>query len=75
MKGRVVKWIDGRGFGFLRADEGGRDFFVHASAIVDDAPYKTLVEGEPVEFELKPAATGGRPVAVYVVRLDPKEIT
>ena len=72
MRGRVVKWKNTRGFGFLRADSGGPDFYCHYSAIVGDEPYKTLVEGEAVEFELK-EGTNGKPMASFVIRLDAKE--
>ena len=46
----TVKWFNGsKGFGFL-AREGGADVFVHFSAIQEEG-YKTLNEGEAVEFE------------------------
>jgi len=45
-----VKWFDDRkGYGFI-AREGGKDIFVHFSAI-QGAGFKTLSEGEEVEFE------------------------
>jgi CspA family cold shock protein len=46
-----VKWFDDRkGYGFI-ASEGGKDIFVHFSAI-QGAGFKTLSEGEEVEFEI-----------------------
>ena len=46
-----VKWFDDRkGYGFI-AREGGKDIFVHFSAI-QGAGFKTLSEGEEVEFEV-----------------------
>ena len=46
-----VKWFDDRkGYGFI-ARYGGKDIFVHFSAI-QDAGFKTLTEGEEVEFEI-----------------------
>ena len=46
----TVKWFnDAKGFGFI-AQEGGKDVFVHFSAIQGDG-FKTLVEGDTVEFE------------------------
>jgi len=46
-----VKWFDDRkGYGFIARD-GGKDIFVHFSAI-QDAGFKTLTEGEEVEFEI-----------------------
>ncbi len=46
-----VKWFDDRkGYGFI-AREGGKDIFVHFSAIQGNG-FKTLSEGEEVEFEI-----------------------
>ena len=46
-----VKWFDDRkGYGFI-AREGGKDIFVHFSAI-QGAGFKTLSEGEEVDFEI-----------------------
>jgi len=46
-----VKWFNPRkGYGFIAADDG-RDIFVHYSSINDDG-YKTLVEGDPVTFDI-----------------------
>ncbi len=46
-----VKWFDDRkGYGFI-AREGGKDIFVHFSAI-QGAGFKTLTEGEEVDFEI-----------------------
>lgn len=46
-----VKWFNGaKGYGFLE-QEGGKDIFVHYSAIEGDG-FRTLNEGQPVEFEI-----------------------
>ena len=46
-----VKWFDNkRGFGFI-AQESGRDVFVHHTAILGKG-YKTLLDGEKLDFEL-----------------------
>lgn len=51
MKG-TVKWFDaGKGYGFISTEEGN-DVFVHFTAIVADG-YKSLNEGDKVEFEIK----------------------
>ena len=48
----TVKWFnDAKGFGFIEPDEHGGDVFAHFSAITMEG-FKTLKEGERVEFEL-----------------------
>lgn len=47
-----VKWFnESKGYGFIEPDGGGRDVFVHFSAIQGDG-YKSLTEGQVVEFEI-----------------------
>ncbi len=49
----TVKWFDAtKGFGFIKPDDGGRDVFVHVTA-VRAAGLQTLLEGQTVMFELK----------------------
>ncbi|MGB9724568.1 MAG: cold-shock protein [Chloroflexia bacterium] len=61
-----VKWFNAtKGYGFISRAEGG-DVFVHFSAI-QGAGYRTLEEGEEVEFEVEQTPKG--PQAVNVVRL------
>ena len=48
----IVKWFNNaKGYGFISPDEGGTDVFVHFSAIDMDG-YKTLKQGQKVEFDL-----------------------
>ena len=52
-----VKWFnDAKGYGFIE-QEGGEDVFVHFSAIMMDG-FKTLAEGQEVEFEIPTGAKG-----------------
>ncbi len=52
MEKGTVKWFDeGRGFGFIEREEG-KDVFVHFSAIQGEEGYKSLAEGQAVEFEV-----------------------
>ncbi len=52
-----VKWFnDQKGFGFI-CGEGGQDIFVHHTSIVADG-FRTLKEGEPVEFDCEPGPKG-----------------
>jgi CspA family cold shock protein len=59
--GRVtgtVKWFnDAKGYGFLALDGGGADVFCHYSAIQSEG-FKSLKEGQAVEFEVVPGAKG-----------------
>ena len=49
----TVKWFnDAKGYGFITPDEGGKDVFVHATA-VEAAGMRALNEGDRVSFELE----------------------
>lgn len=58
MEKGVVKWFNGsKGFGFI-SREGGEDVFVHYSAIEDNGGYRSLDEGDEVEFEVTKGPKG-----------------
>jgi len=62
----TVKWFDaGKGYGFVARD-GGTDVFVHQSAIQSEG-YRTLAEGQRVEFEVEQGAKGAK--ASHVIAL------
>ena len=66
MNNGTVKWFNSeKGFGFIEV-EGGNDVFVHFSAINQDG-YKTLEEGQAVEFEIVEGDRG--PQAANVIKL------
>ncbi len=54
----TVKWFNAdKGYGFLTQDNGGKDVFVHFRAIMSYG-YKTLPEGQRVEFEVEEGQKG-----------------
>jgi CspA family cold shock protein len=63
----TVKWFNAeKGYGFIVRDDGEKDCFVHHSAI-EGSGFKTLNEGERVEFEIVDGQKG--PAAANVTRL------
>ncbi len=63
----IVKWFNAdKGFGFITPDDGSKDVFVHFSAIQNDG-FKTLAEGQNVEFEIQDGQKG--PAAVNVTAI------
>ena len=62
-----VKWFnEKKGYGFITRDDNGGDVFVHFTAIKENG-FKTLAEGQSVEFEIVEGQKG--PQAANVVKL------
>ena len=56
----TVKWFnDAKGYGFIAPDSGGKDVFVHATA-VEAAGLRSLTEGQKVSFDIVPDARGAK---------------
>jgi CspA family cold shock protein len=61
-----VKWFnEKKGFGFIEQD-GGKDLFVHYSAITSDG-FKTLSEGQRVSFEVEETSKGPKAKNVQII--------
>ncbi len=65
-RGRVKWFNEKKGFGFISRDDGN-DVFVHFSAIQGDG-FKSLSEGDEVEFEVTKGTKGDQATNVVVVR-------
>ncbi len=63
----LVKWFnESKGFGFITPDDGSKDLFVHFSSLIGDG-FKTLYEGQKVEFVVGESAKGPAATNVLVV--------
>jgi cold shock protein len=58
-KGTVERFMEEKGFGFIKPDNGGKDVFVHHSAI-GGSGFKSLSQGQRVEFDLVQDPKGPR---------------
>ena len=68
MSNGTVKWFnDAKGFGFITPDGGGKDLFVHFSA-VQGSGFKSLRENQKVSFDVTSGAKGDQ--AVNIKTLD-----
>jgi CspA family cold shock protein len=64
LKGTVKKWLSNRGYGFIDAEEGDEDVFIHHSEIQGTYDLK---EGQEVEFEIESTDKGPRAVGLKVI--------
>ena len=62
----TVKFYNGaKGYGFIQPDDGGKDVFVHASAL-ERAGIRNLVEGQKVSFDIEPDRRTGKSSATNI---------
>jgi cold shock protein len=66
MTGTVKFFNAERGYGFIKPDDGGRDVFVHITA-VEQAGLKSLIEGQRLSYDVEPDKKGKGPKAVDLV--------
>jgi CspA family cold shock protein len=64
--GTVKFFNSSKGFGFIAPDGGGKDVFVHASA-VEAARMRTLNEGQKISFDIQPDARGSKAANLQAV--------
>ena len=57
IKGKIVSWNDDKGFGFIEPEDGGKDVFVHISA-VERSGLSGLADNQKVSFELEDGRDG-----------------
>lgn len=71
VKTGVVKWFNSKkGFGFITPDDGGHDIFVHYTSIGGTDSFKTLLDGQHVQFEVSNGSQGPKAQNVIVVPKD-----
>jgi cold shock protein len=63
----IVKWFnESKGYGFIQQENGGQDVFVHHSGITANG-FRSLSEGDSVEFEIEQGKKGPAAVNVKVL--------
>ena len=63
----IVKWFNSeKGYGFIQPDDGGKDIFVHISA-VQQAGLTTLQDNQPIQYELIDGRDGRKSAGDLVV--------
>ena len=66
LRGQVKWFSDQKGYGFIQQEDGGQDVFVHHSSITMDG-FRSLAEGQAVEYELEDGPKGPKAVNVRPV--------
>ncbi|MDH5424896.1 MAG: cold-shock protein [Gammaproteobacteria bacterium] len=63
----TVKWFnESKGFGFIVADDGSQDVFVHFS-VIEGGGFKTLAEGQKVEYDVEKGPKGPQATKVTAI--------
>ena len=62
-KGKVARFFDQKGFGFIKPDEGGKDLFVH----INEVDGENIQEGDSVEYDEKEGPKGPQATSVKVL--------
>ena len=70
--GRIIRFDEVRGYGFIAPDGGGEDVFVHANDLDEDK--HVFVPGVPVEFEMSTGERGLKASSVRVLRRSPAAV-
>ncbi|MCX4473472.1 cold shock domain-containing protein [Micromonospora sp. NBC_01655] len=73
LRGKVVRFDEVRGYGFIAPDDGGDDVFVHANTV--DGDKWTMVPGVPVEYEAVDSDRGPKALTVRVTGGAPERST
>ena len=70
----IVKWFDSKkGYGFITRDDDATDVFVHYSAIQgDDEEFKTIYQGDKVEFEIQDGNKGPQASNLTIIEKAPR---
>ncbi|CAL4321840.1 Cold shock-like protein CspE [Buchnera aphidicola (Chaitophorus populicola)] len=66
IKGQVKWFNEAKGFGFITPEDGSKDVFVHFSSIQGEG-FKTLEEGQNVEFEIQEGPKGPSAINVFAI--------
>ena len=66
LRGQVKWFSDQKGYGFIQQENGGQDVFVHHSSITMEG-FRSLAEGQAVEYELEDGPKGPKAVNVRPV--------
>jgi len=64
MKGKIARWLDSRGYGFINVEGQEKDIFVHTNDVKGSSSPKI---GDEVEFEVRESDKGPRAVNVEIV--------